>query len=453
MTLLVPLTRPETALFWAAPPPADSEFSPEDPLALDYLGQQMGLWLLPRLTTRTGRAQYYAVVLYGLHLVERAIADYGLSADDDTRKQLFERWERFWALSVLESHAGMLERRHPDAMRGVRGANRAWRPGDGKLDLDYPLISRQRELGGLGAYLSSLRATGLVIDGTLKPSPVARELLDAFWDETRERDHRLRYESYALLALDPKRSRIERKHNNLTLRRLGECSRLMAIHKRPDQQARLFGRLLGHAADEGTRAMAQVVRRARAAGIADSRAILDAAIAGQLDALPGSLVSLLRGARALGDAAVEILTYFNRVYGIVRWHGMKLRADVAGEALSSQDRTQLKDVCRAVLDEPKALELRNLPAHGLGFVRLVSQLAEATPVAALDALLVYHRQVQRDRRGGNGWLVEENDRVLIGLSNYQQYEAEVRFPDFKLGVVRSLLNDLGQMQQPAEAAP
>jgi hypothetical protein len=80
MTVLAPLSKPEAALFWAAPAPADSEFSPEDPLALDYLGQQMGLRLLPRLTTRTSRAQYYAVVLYGLHLAELAIAEYGLPA-------------------------------------------------------------------------------------------------------------------------------------------------------------------------------------------------------------------------------------------------------------------------------------------------------------------------------------------------------------------------------------
>lgn len=452
MAVLAPLSRPEAALFWAAPVPADSEFSPEDPLALDYIGQQMGLRLLPRLTTRTSRAQYYAVVLYGLHLAELAITAYELPSDDETRKQLFERWEKFWALSVIESRDGALERGDPDAMRGIRGAMRAWRPGQSKLDLGYTLISRQLELGGLGAYLSSLRATGLVIDGTLRPSVIARDIIDAFWDDVRERDHRRRYENYALQALDPTRSQIERKHGNLTLRRLGECARLTAIRKRPEQQARIFERLLGGSADTNTRTITQLVQRAHAAGTTDARELLDAAIAGQLGTIPGPLVSLLRGARALGDTTVELLGYFNRVYGIVYQAGIAQRTHVAREALRDQHLTRLHAVCQAMLEEPEALALRTLPAHGQAFVHLVSQLAHLGPDDSLDVLLAYHSKVQRERRGGNGWLVEEGDRLLVGLSNYQQHGAEVRVPDFKLAVVRSLLRDLGQIQPSAEAA-
>jgi hypothetical protein len=37
-------------------------------------------------TTRTSRAQYYAVVLYGLHLADVAIGTYGYPSDDKTRK-------------------------------------------------------------------------------------------------------------------------------------------------------------------------------------------------------------------------------------------------------------------------------------------------------------------------------------------------------------------------------
>ena len=448
--VLAPFSRPEASLFWAAPLAADSEFSPEDPLALDYLGQQMGLWLLPRFTTRTSRAQYYAVVLYGLHLAELAIAKYRLADGDERRKWLFERWERFWALSVLESHGGTLERGHPDAMRGIRGARRAWRPGAGKLALDYPLISRQLELGGLGAYLSSLRATGLVIDGTFKPSVIARDILDMFWDDDRERDHRIRYHNYALAALDPACTHIERKHRNITLGRLGKHARLTAIHGRSAQQARLFERLLGSGADDNTRAIAQLVQSAEAAGIHDPRALLDAAIAGQLGEVPAPLEALLRGARALGDATVALLDYFNRVYGIVYQQAIASRGDVARQALPATHLAAVQSVCRALLDEPEALALRTLPAHGQAFVHLVSQLADATPERALDALLAYHRAVQRERRRGDGWLVEDSDRLMLGLSNYPQHQADARFPDFKLGVVRRLLHDLGHTRQPAE---
>ena len=91
--------------------------------------EPVAAWLRERLadldlTTRTDRAQYFAVVLYGLALVERALETYGERFDDDTRVALFERWERFWALSVLESHGRRLERGHPDAFRGIRGASR-----------------------------------------------------------------------------------------------------------------------------------------------------------------------------------------------------------------------------------------------------------------------------------------------------------------------------------------
>lgn len=70
-----------------------------------------------------------------------------------------------------------------DAMRGGRGALVAWRPGNGALPLDFPLISRQQELGNLGAYLSPLQRAGLVIDGTLRSNSAALDVIDSCWDE------------------------------------------------------------------------------------------------------------------------------------------------------------------------------------------------------------------------------------------------------------------------------
>lgn len=192
MSELVPIApkRLGSVLFWSAPVEG-SELGAEDPLALDYLAQQVGLFLLPALTTRSSRAQAFAMVLYGLSLAERAIAEYGLSADDDTRRTLFERWERFWALASLESRNGHIQRGDSDAMRGIRGAARAWFPGDRDLPLDYPLISRQLELGHLGAYLAPLRASQLVVPGTLRPTPAADAVIESFWGEPDDRARRL----------------------------------------------------------------------------------------------------------------------------------------------------------------------------------------------------------------------------------------------------------------------
>ncbi|SDE49842.1 hypothetical protein SAMN04488504_107299 [Myxococcus virescens] len=66
-------------------------------------------------------------------------------------------------------------------MRGVLGIKRRWRKGTGHLGLDFKLISRQSELGSLGAYLSSLRAYQLVLSGTLKVGPAGRDIVEAFW--------------------------------------------------------------------------------------------------------------------------------------------------------------------------------------------------------------------------------------------------------------------------------
>jgi len=51
------LDSPPAGLFWSTPLASDSDFTAEDPLALDYLGQQVGLWLFRGFTTRTNRAQ------------------------------------------------------------------------------------------------------------------------------------------------------------------------------------------------------------------------------------------------------------------------------------------------------------------------------------------------------------------------------------------------------------
>ena len=200
------------------------------------------MWLFRGLTTRTNRAQNYAVVLYGLHLAEIAIRKYGYAGDDETRTRLFERWERFWALATLEFREGELARGDEDAMRGVLGAKRAWFPGTTPLPLDFALISRQNELGGLGAYLSSLREYGLVIPGTLRVTPAANAILDAFWVEPGEHDSSHLYDQYALEALDFEKPAIPRKRGLLTLAGLGKRSRLSSLvrRSRTEQQQRLW---------------------------------------------------------------------------------------------------------------------------------------------------------------------------------------------------------------------
>ena len=87
-------------LFRTSPHPDEGDFTPEDPLAIDYVGQQLGNDLWPGFTTRTDRAGYYVMVCYGLRIVDEIIAEHGLPRGDLERRRQFGRWERLWAVAI-----------------------------------------------------------------------------------------------------------------------------------------------------------------------------------------------------------------------------------------------------------------------------------------------------------------------------------------------------------------
>lgn len=453
MPMLKPLENPVEDLCWVAPSAERPELTSEDPLALDYVSQQVGLWGLPTLTTRSGRAQAYAMVLYGLQLVERAIEHYAYPATDEVRRELFERWERFWALATLEFREGQLPRGDWDVMRGVRGVRGVWHSGAAELPLDFQLISRQQELGNLGAYLAPLRRSGLVIEGSLRPGPGALALIDAFWDEPSENKHRGRYEEYALLALDRKQAYIARTHGRLTLAQVGRFSRLTSLveRERTAQQHRLFEALFVHARDTHTFAMSQLVEAAAKAGVFASRDILDAALEGRLGRFSDELMALLLTARRFGDVMQELVGAFDRVYACLEGAGwVAPRERIAREAFDARTLGTLSGVCKALLSSPRVSEIRRLPMHGAACLRLVESLVEVDSLAALDLLLAYHSDVQRERRRGEGWIRNEAGKLLLVVTSYTARPDAARFPSFKLDVVRTLLTDLGRLPMDPE---
>lgn len=460
MVVLATLGDPGSSLCWAAPVGDESELATEDPLALDYLAQQVGLVLLPTLTSRSSRAQAYAMVLYGLHLVETALRRSGAPATDEQRRKLFERWERFWALATLEHRGGELSRGDPDTMRGVRGVTRAWRPGSAALPLDYAMISRQQELGNLGAYLTPLRRCGLVVDGTLRPSPASLEVIDAFWDEA-ENKHRGRYEEYALLALDLGRATIGRSHSTLTLAKVGEMSRLSSLvaRKRARQQKRLYELLFLRARDPSTRLMSQLVEAAAAREVDDSRALLGGAIAGRFGAVSAELQEQLSLALCFGDVMDALLGAFDRAYACLHAEGsVAPLATVARAALPEEALAALRCACAALALTPQLRRLRELPAHGAAFVRLNHELSSmrdgdrASSAQALSALLRYHGEVQRERLRGKGWIELQGERLLLRVATYVTQPEAGRFPPLKLPAVRSLLVDTGRLRGAASGA-
>ncbi len=286
MPQLTAIESAKDTFFWSAPN-SETEFTGEDPLAVGYLAQQLGLFLLPTLTTRSSRAQAFAVVLYGLHLADQKATSESRGHDDGRRRYLFERWERFWSMSVLELCQGDLDRGDPDAMRGVRGALRNWRAGDQALPLDFQLIPRQAELGQLGAYLSPLRLAGLVVRGSLRPSVTAMEIIDAFWTEPMAHARTAAYDAYAQKALDEAQTKVARKSGHITLAKIGDLSRLTSIWRRQAQQERLHRALILDARDTTTKAMATLIEQATSQDLFEPREILVAAIEGRLGAEGG----------------------------------------------------------------------------------------------------------------------------------------------------------------------
>jgi hypothetical protein len=448
-TTLQILNVPPAGLFWSAPLELDSDFTAEDPIALDYLGQQVGLWLFQGFTTRTGRAQNYAVVLYGLHLVDKAVRKYTYLGDDETRTRLFERWERFWALATLESRNGQLVRGDEDAMRGVRGATREWFPGSKPLPLDFPLISRQNELGGLGAYLSSLLDYGLVFSGSLRVTPAANSILDAFWSEKGERETSHLYEDYALQALDLKRTKIDRASGRLTLAGIGKASRLSSLvqRSRTKQQTRLWDALFLAARDASTKPLAEQIIAAHRDGIDDPEPFFEQLLAARWGLLPSGVAAKVEVALAFGRVARLLLDRFNRMYGYVDEHGWVTDSDAVAEASFPADEMDaLRTACAGVIQSKESGRFRQLQFHGPALLTLLTKLSIAGPRDCFAQLLQFHLIVQRSRRGGGGWLREEQGKVVTQVPGYNGYKSDVAFPSFKLNVVRQLLADLGRLK-------
>lgn len=449
MLALQALAHPDF-MFWGAALPADTEFSLEDPLALDYINQQIGYLLLPALTTRSGHAQYFAVVVYGLDLAERALREHVLPGDDDEQRKLFERWERFWALACLESRKGALSRGDPDAMRGIRGAKKAWSAGPTPLSLEYTLISRQRELGGLGAYLAPLRDLGLVWPGSLRVTPAARAIVNAFWEEADAPAHGGRFDNWAMDVLTTS-TRVERKVHGIRLATVGERSRLTNILGRKAQQDRLYEAIITQAPPP-TAELAALTQAAHLAGIEEPRDVLQALLDGRCGPVSTPLRGLVALALAYGAAAVSLRDLFDAAYrDLVDTGGLLSRAQIAANAVTSPRFQALRSASAALLADPGLPKIRGLPAHGAAFVHLLEQLVVAGPAEVLDLVLRYHRQVQRARSSGSGWISEQGDDLRADLTNYSGYRQAAPFPAYKLNILANLLRTTGRL--PTAVAP
>ena len=430
-------------LFWSAPLEESKEFTPEDPLALDYLAQQVGNWLLPGFTTRTSRANYYMVVLYGLGIAERALTERRQVPTDEALLEAFERFERFWAMAVLHSFGGSPP--GDETMRGIRGAKRAY-PGDvDAFPLDYDLISRQTELGGLGAYLTSLRHFRLVEEGGLRLTGPGRELAGHFFFSPGENKFESQYQGYVGAAMEPDAREVPAKLGAVRLLTVGEAMRLGRIRERKGVQDQLHNILFESAPTLRTREMGRVLVDAATAGVHDAPSLLGKVATGGFGASEDLQQTAILACR-FSELATSLRRVFDAGYQLVASRSFSAPlVEAAGSV--EEEAAAVQEGARRFLATAHSSKVATLPVHGAAFIQLCRQVESAAPQDMLRALLVFHDRVQKERKRGRGWLRVAGDSVAAELATYSTATLEPnqwRY-DFKVGAVRSILEDLGRL--------
>lgn len=205
-------------LSWTKYSPLENESSIQDPLAFDYFAQVLGNVVLPSFTTRTSRARYYSMVCYGIYISRKYLLLQGDTFFEKDILEIFKLYEKYWARAVVESYDGKLYERDGKEIgfRGKRGALKAYSDGLTSIGNDFKLLTRQLELGGLGAYRTSMESLDL-IDNSLSLTHKGMNLAESFID-----NHI--YDKLVLKAIDDKR--VILKEGMGSLKSLGYHTRL-----------------------------------------------------------------------------------------------------------------------------------------------------------------------------------------------------------------------------------
>ena len=437
-------------LLWTQPRLPSADFTPEDPLAIDYLGQQVGNWLWPGFTTRTSRTGYYVMVVYGLKVAEELIAEHGLPRTDATVRLIFERWEKLWALAICSSYGGEVP--VEDGLRGLRGTQRYFEEAaDGEFHLDFRLLARQLELGALGAYLTSLRAHGLVAEHRLRPSPLGAQLADCMWggkDSVHNASHH-----FVLQNLAPDTRTVKQQVGQVTLRSLGVRARLSHLANRNDLRDLLWRRLFtNHPPPEELAFLPVMAERLAAAhhdGVFLAHPFLDGLLAGKWGPIHPKLREVVSTASDFGDLSAHLRAAFDRAYRAVLDGGLQAPfAEVADQAFPPEDREDLSrilDTWRANHEAHRRFS--TLATHGPGFLTVLRSMAVDDPQSALSSLLDLHLRVQRDRGNRSSWIRRDGNLVLLEMAGYSRWSLDPSewVVGYKQGAMRQILRDLGRI--------
>ena len=437
-----------TLLHWSAPRLASGDFTAEDPLAVNYIGQQVGNWLWPGFTSRTGRVGYYLMVCYGLKKVDTLLAQHGLARTDENRRAWFQRFERLWALAICAHHHGQIP--SAQSIRGIQGVTRAWteRRG-GAQSLAYTLISRQLELAGLGAYLSSLRAHGLVADKMLRPTPIGAALAGRMWSDDGRLDPEL--ESFVDRALEPGRDEVPERVGRQTLASLGRRCTLATVRQRTGLRTELDRLLFGPENRSRPLAvlpeMAVALAAAWGDGVRDLPGFLMGLEAGRWGERSPAVLENARVAIAVARTATVLRVAFDRVYRrLIEPYELTLEA--ARDALAGPDLQSAWSQARATWDGTSAARrVGQLAVHGPAFVSAVRRAGGGTPAELLDAALGLHTQVERDRGRTSAWITRTPSHLLVQNTRWRSWHDDPTrwVVHYKHATLLSLLRDLGRL--------
>ena len=200
-------------LSWTKYAPLENEASITDPLAFDYFAQVLGNVVLPSFTTRTSRARYYSMVCYGIYISKKYLMINNKPFYEKDILETFKIYEKLWARAVVANYDGKLTERDGKEreLRGKRGALKAHEDGSTTLGNDFKFLTRQLELGGLGAYKTSMEALEL-IDSLLNLTHKGEKLAKAFVDTAT-------YDRLVLKAIN--QQRIVEREGRVSLKSLG----------------------------------------------------------------------------------------------------------------------------------------------------------------------------------------------------------------------------------------
>lgn len=209
-----------STLSWTLYGPLEDESSVLDPLGFDYFAQLLGNVVLPSFTSRTGRARYYSMVAYGIYISHEYLKSLGCIYRDRDVLDAFKLYEKYWARAIVEYYSYYDELAERDGkeqeLRGKRGVIRAYN--EGVKTLDFKFLTHQLELGGLGAYRSSMESLEL-LKGDLTLTHKGLELAKSFLDTKF-------YDKMIIHAM--RDEKIVMKEGNQTLQSLGAHSCLDA---------------------------------------------------------------------------------------------------------------------------------------------------------------------------------------------------------------------------------